>query len=72
MLKRHDYKCTACDAVEEHWNDSNEPFSTCTTCGETSQRIISPIRTQFKGNGWPDADDKWAKDHERAAKRPTL
>jgi putative FmdB family regulatory protein len=70
MLRRYDYKCTACDLVEEHWVDSSdEPFVSCNSCGETAQRIISPISTKFKGVGWPDADDKWARDHERAAKK---
>jgi len=35
----------------------------------TPQRIISPISTKFEGVGWPDADDKWARDHERAARK---
>jgi len=69
MLKRYDYKCTVCECVEEHWCYAEEPFNTCTNCGETAQRIISSVRTHFKGTGWPDADDKWAKDHERAARK---
>lgn len=69
MLKRYDFKCTGCDHIEEKWVESDDSFSTCLECGNTSQRIISAIRTQFKGVGWPDADDKWAKDHERAAKK---
>jgi putative FmdB family regulatory protein len=68
MLKRYDYKCTECSHVEEQWMDNNDVLSTCPECGETAQRIISPISTKFKGVGWPDADDKWARDHERAAK----
>ena len=69
MLRRHDYKCTNCNLVEEHWTDSKDSdFVTCRECGETAQRIISPISTKFNGTGWPDADDKWARDHERAAK----
>jgi len=69
MLIRHDYKCTACNLVEEHWVVSNDcDFVTCQDCGETAKRIISPISTKFNGTGWPDADDKWARDHERAAR----
>ena len=66
MLKRFDYKCTECYHIEEHWTHS-EDYVSCLECGETAKRIISPIRTHYKGTGWPDADERWAKDHERAA-----
>lgn len=70
MLRRHDFRCTNCHKVEEHWIDSKDEFTTCLDCGETAQRIISPVSTKFNGTGWPDADDKWARDHERAARKP--
>jgi putative FmdB family regulatory protein len=69
MIKRFDFKCTNCNHIEEQWVYSSDAFATCPECGDTAQRIISPIRTKFKGWGWPDADDKWARDHERAAKK---
>ena len=69
MLRRYDFKCIQCDHIEEQWVDSNDLFATCLECGDTAQRIISSVSSQFKGTGWPDADDKWARDHERAAKR---
>ena len=69
MLRRFDFKCTECDYIEEQWVDSADEFATCTECGHTAKRIISPVRTKFKGMGWPDADDKWAKDHEKAARK---
>jgi putative FmdB family regulatory protein len=69
MLRRHDFRCTKCNHVEEHWVDSSEEFVSCLECGDTAKRIISPIQTQFVGQGWPDKDDKWAKDHERAARK---
>jgi len=68
MLRRYDFKCTNCQHIEEQWVDSRDFFATCPECGDTAQRIISPVRTHFKGTGWPDADDAWAKDHERAAR----
>lgn len=67
MLKRFDFKCTECGCIDEHWVSSDESLRTCLECGHTAVRIISPIRTHYKGTGWPDADDRWAKDHERAA-----
>ena len=69
MIRRYDFKCTKCDHIEEQWVDSSDSYATCPECGETAKRIISPISTKFNGVGWPDADDKWARDHERAAKR---
>ena len=68
MLRRYDFKCITCNHIEEQWVDSIDLFATCPECGDTSQRIISSVSSQFKGFGWPDADDKWARDHERAAK----
>jgi len=69
VLKRFDFKCTECNHIEEQWVDSEDKLATCYECGHTAVRIISPIRTHYKGSGWPDADDKWAKDHERAARK---
>ena len=67
MFRRYDFKCTECSHVEEQWVDHLDEAATCPECGHTAVRIISPIRSHYKGTGWPDADDKWAKDHERAA-----
>ena len=69
MIKRFDFKCTNCQHTEEQWVDSNDFYSTCPECGDTAQRIISSVSSHFKGIGWPDADDKWARDHERAARK---
>lgn len=69
MLRRYDFKCTECNHIEEQWVDSLDEFATCLECGNTAKRIISPISTKFNGTGWPDADDKWARDHERAAQK---
>jgi putative FmdB family regulatory protein len=69
MIRRYDFKCTECNHIEERWVDHLDQFSTCLECGHTSKRIISPVSTKFNGFGWPDADDKWARDHERAAQK---
>lgn len=69
MLKRFDFKCNHCSNVEEQWIESLDQSVTCSKCWGSTQRIISPVQTQFKGVGWPDADDKWARDHERAARK---
>ena len=69
MIRRFDFECTKCSHIEEQWVDSSDEFTTCPECGDTAKRIISPVSTKFNGFGWPDADDKWARDHERAAKK---
>jgi len=69
MIRRYDFKCMTCHHIEEQWVDHTDSLTTCLECGDTSERIISPVRTHFVGHGWPDKDDKWAKDHERAARK---
>ena len=69
VIRRYDFKCTECSHIEEQWVDSSDSFSTCPECGNTAQRIISNVSSHFKGWGWPDADDKWARDHEKAARK---
>jgi predicted nucleic acid-binding Zn ribbon protein len=53
----------------EYYIDSTERQVLCPVCGDTAKRITSPVSTVFKGTGFPDADDKWARAHERAAKQ---
>jgi putative FmdB family regulatory protein len=66
-LRLYDFTCTNGHTTEQLTNpDQREVI--CPVCGHTSRRIISPVSTIFKGSGWPDADDKWARDHEKAAK----
>jgi len=69
VIRRYDFKCTECSHIEEQWVDSSDSFTTCLECGNTAQRIISNVSSHFKGWGWPDADDKWARDHEKAARK---
>jgi putative FmdB family regulatory protein len=69
MIRRYDFKCTECGHLEEQWVDTADNFATCPECGETAKRIISPVSTKFNGWGWPDHDDKWARDHEKAARK---
>ena len=68
MLKRFDFKCNECNHIDEYWTTSSENPA-CGQCGATTKRIISPVSTKFNGWGWPDHDDKWARDHEKAANK---
>lgn len=67
MLKLFDFTCDE-GHTTEHLVTSDTRQILCPVCGKISTRIISPIKTIFKGHGWVDKDLKWAKDHERAAK----
>ena len=69
MLRRYDFRCTECNHIEEQWCEKDESLRTCYECGHTAVRIISPVSTHYKGTGWPDADDAWARDHERATQK---
>ncbi len=62
-----DFTCPN-DHTTEHLVSSDTRELLCPVCGHTATRITSPIRSIFKGSGFPDADNKWAKDHERLAK----
>jgi predicted nucleic acid-binding Zn ribbon protein len=48
----------------EYWIDGAMRSGPCASCSGTATRVITPIRAVFKGAGWPDKDDKWAKKHE--------
>ena len=71
MLRRSDRRCTQCQHIDEYWTEGLDVPVECTQCGGPTERKLSPISTKFEGVGWPDADDKWARDHERAAKHPS-
>lgn len=67
MKRIYDFTCSN-NHTTEHYVDPETREIICPVCGHTAQRIISPVSTIFKGKGWPGADDKWARDHEKAAK----
>ncbi len=66
-----DFKCDNCSHVEEQFLDSRLTISSCSLCGSTSTRQIGAPRIALDGTdpGFPDAYDKWARQHEKAGKR---
>lgn len=66
MKMLFDFECEQ-GHITEHLVNSDVRELECPTCGKISKRVISPIKTIFKGHGWVDKDLKWAKDHEKAA-----
>ena len=66
MRRLYDFTCSN-NHTTEHYIESDTRELLCPVCGHTATRIISPVLTVFKGTGWADADDKWARRHEKAA-----
>jgi len=69
MRKIYDARCSA-GHVTEVFGYSDETFR-CGECNLEAKRIISPIRCQLEGvsGDFPDAAAKWARRHEKAARR---
>jgi len=52
-MPRYDYKCPECPQTEEVTHSIYEaPVVTCPKCITTMKRVISPVPTHFKGEGW--------------------
>lgn len=64
-----DYYCSVCDTKFEAFARIEDEVR-C-KCGEVSRRLISPIRCKLDGTSgdFPGASLKWARDHERAARK---
>lgn len=69
MRKIFDIRCPE-GHVTEAFGYSDDTFR-CGECGQEAKRIISPIRCKLEGvsGDFPGEAMKWAKRHERAAKR---
>jgi len=65
-----DFKCESCGLVHERYADDRDHTDPCPQCGDDAYRIISPVRCKLDGTdpGFPDAYDKWARDHEKRAR----
>jgi len=70
MLILFDFRCGECGTVHEALVDREQKHTKCTNCGSISTRMVSPVRSQLEGitGHFPDAADKWARQHEKAGK----
>ena len=78
-MPTYEYACTDCGKhVEVVQSMSDEPLTTCATCGGRLRKVFSPIGIVFKGSGFyrtdsrgrqPAADGKPADGRSAAAKR---
>jgi len=67
-----DFRCTSCDHVFEEIIDNTIYNTDCPKCSREATRLISPVRTKLDGldPGFPDAHDKWTRQHEKAGRAP--
>ena len=72
MLILFDFKCQTCKYELEKVIDNTVHAIPCTECGGQMNRVISPVRCNLEGlsGHFPDAADKWARQHEKAGRMP--
>jgi putative FmdB family regulatory protein len=65
-----DFECCDCSYASEELVKSSVHTLPCPECGGALVRQISPVRSRLDGTdpGFPDAYDKWARDHEKAGR----
>jgi putative FmdB family regulatory protein len=70
MYRMYDFTCSHCGHTHERYADENSHTDPCPQCDRDADRIISPVRCKLDGTdpGFPDAYDKWARDHEKQAR----
>lgn len=58
-MPTYDYSCRSCGARFEVWQKmSDEPLTTCPTCGSEIHRIVYPVGLVFKGGGFYSTDNR--------------
>jgi len=48
----YEYECGQCGRFEVIRKFSDQPLTTCPTCGREAQKLLSSPAIQFKGTGW--------------------
>jgi putative FmdB family regulatory protein len=51
-LPLYEYECPKCGRFERVQKFSDPLLSTCPTCGQPVEKLLSPPAIQFKGSGW--------------------
>jgi putative FmdB family regulatory protein len=52
----YEYRCENGHTFEVMQRMSDEPLSTCTSCGAPVQRVFHPVAVHFKGSGFYNTD----------------
>lgn len=73
MLMLFDFECSHCNHRMEKLVKSDVRHADCPECGGSMYRCISPVRSRLEGisGHFPDAADKWAKQHNKAGRMPS-
>lgn len=68
MKKINDFMCSDCGYMFEEYVEGNTCH--CPKCSSLADKIITPVKFHLEGisGDFPTAADRWANDHERAAK----
>lgn len=67
----YEYQCTECnERIEVMQKFSDEPLTTCSSCGGALKKVIAPTAFVLKGSGWyvtdyPSADRKKAMEDKK-------
>ena len=52
----YEYRCDRGHTFEVTQRMSDDPVTTCTTCGSPVQRVFHPVAVHFKGSGFYSTD----------------
>ena len=52
----YEYRCENGHTFEVMQSMSDDPLTTCTTCGAPVQRVFHPVAVHFKGSGFYTTD----------------
>lgn len=70
MIKVFDFLCTHCNRVEEKFT-VDDVVSHCSLCGKEETKLITSMNFKLDGTdpSYTTEWDRWAKVHEKEAKR---
>ena len=67
----YEYECESCGEVIEDWQKfSDDPLSTCKSCGGKLHKLISHSSFHLKGSGWYVTDYSGKKSGIEDSKKP--
>lgn len=52
----YEYRCDRGHTFEVLQRMSDDPVTTCTTCGQPVQKVLQPVAVHFKGSGFYTTD----------------
>jgi len=58
-MPTYEYACPSCGAHFEAWQKiTDDPITTCPTCGNAVHRVLFPVGLVFKGSGFYKTDSR--------------